>query len=84
MPGGSASDSLHLSRFSDIRFADNIVGNLGAPLGSGEEEQRSLASRPDSEDIQVVNISNDPLMEYLPSASTDDVPGPTVHEDVTS
>ncbi len=74
-PGGSAAGSLHLSGFSDIRFANSVVGNLVAPLGFEEEEERSLGNRPDDEDIQVANISSNPLMEYLPSESVlDDTP----------
>lgn len=86
-PGGGASGSLHLSRFSDIRFANSIVGNLGAPLGFEEEEERGLASRPEGGDIQAVNISDNPLMEYLPSAfpGSDDTPVvATEEEDIVS
>ncbi len=69
--GDSAAGSLHLSRFSDIRFANSVVGNLGAPLGFEEEERRKFTSRleGEGEDSQVVNISDDPLMECFPSAS---------------
>ena len=71
VPKDSAGGSFHASRFSDIRFANSIVGNLGAPLGFEEEEHRSLADRPEAEDIRVVNISDNPLMEHFPSASSD-------------
>ncbi len=62
-PGGSAAGSQQLSRFSDIRFANSVVGNLGAPLGFEEEEERHVADKPEGEEIEVVHISDDPLME---------------------
>lgn len=79
-PGGTTSGSLHRSGFSDIRFANSIVGNLGAPLEFEEEEHRSLSSRPRGEGILVVNISDNPLMEYLPSASLGETLGATPEE----
>ncbi len=79
IPSDSAGGSFHSSRMSDIRFANSIVGNLGAPLGF-EEEHNSLAStRPEGEDIQVVKISDDPLTEYLTSA-LDDIPSAASEE----
>lgn len=69
-PGSGADSSIHLSRLSDIRFANTIVGNLGAPLGV-EEEEESVSSRPPGGDTLIVNISDDPLKEYYPSASID-------------
>lgn len=69
-PGVNAVGSLHLSRFSDVRFANSIVGNLGAPLAF-EEEHRTLTNGPEGKNIPVVNISDDPLTEYLPSPPKD-------------
>ncbi len=82
-PGGSTAGSLHLSRLSDIQFANSIVGNLGAPLGFEEEEHMSLASRSEGEDIQVAVVSNNPLMEYLPPVP-DDAPSIAPEEEEIS
>ncbi len=66
----SDAASLHLSRVSDVRFANSIVGNLGAPLGF-EEGRRNFTSGPEGEDesSQVANILDSPSMEYSPSTS---------------
>lgn len=82
-PGGSAPGSLHLSKLSDVRFANSVVGNLGAPLGFEEEEEKGLASRPEDEDVELAKISDNPLMEYLPLSSPDDTIGATPEEAVS-
>lgn len=82
-PGGSTSGSQHLSRFSDIRFANNVVGNLGAPLGFEEEEERDFSSGSEGEDIRVAIISDDPLMECYPSDSSDDTPVAASEDEVS-
>lgn len=66
-----AGGALNLSKFSDLRFANSIVGNLGAPLGFAAEERRSMRSEGKGDGSQVANISDDPLMEFLPSGSDD-------------
>lgn len=68
IPRDSAAGSLHPSKSSDVRFANSIVGNLGAPLGF-EEEHRKVTSWQADEDIHVAHISENPLMEYFPSDS---------------
>ncbi len=45
--GGYANSSLHLSRLSDIRFANSIVGDLSTPLGFEGEEHTNLTNRPE-------------------------------------
>lgn len=77
-PGGGAAESQHPSRFSDVRFANSVVGTLGAPLDFGEEEERSLASRFEGEGAEVAKISDNPLMEHYPSVSSDSVDIPSV------
>lgn len=66
--GGSLIGSLHRPGLSNIQLADNIVGNLGTPLGFGEQDQRCLANKPEGRDTQVANMTNDPLMGLFPSA----------------
>ncbi|KAJ3489253.1 hypothetical protein NLI96_g2240 [Meripilus lineatus] len=62
------------TKFTSVRFADNIVGNLGAPLGSKEESTNFLTFST-THDGPAGNISNDPLMEFLPmSPSQRDTP----------
>ncbi len=77
-PGSSAAGSLHLSKFSDLQFADSIIGNLGAPLGF--EEEYNSANRPEDGDIQVVNISDNPLMEYFPLETQNTEKGVVINE----
>lgn len=82
-PGGSTAGSIHLSRFSDARFANGIVGNLGAPLGFGEEEDNNISSTPEGENAQVTCISDNPLMEYFPSSLNNAQNGPAEGEGVS-
>ncbi len=82
-PGDSATGSLRFSRFSDIQFANSIIGNLGAPLRFGEEEEESLDSRPEGEGTLVAIISDNP-MEYYSSTSLDGTTSAPFEEDEVS
>lgn len=76
---GSTASSLHLSESSDIRFANSVFGNLATPLGLIEEAQRRVPSSPESEDIQIVNVSGSPLTPHG-IASPNDIPGIALEE----
>lgn len=83
-PSDSSVGSLHLSRVSDIRFADSIVGNLGAPLGFEEESQREPNDGPDDEDVQVADALDDPLMVHFPSPADNVTNTPPDEEEASS
>lgn len=63
--------SLHLSKLTDVRFASSIVGNLGAPLGFAAEERRSFLNESNLQGGYVANVSDNPLMEFLPPTLDD-------------
>ncbi|KAL4251377.1 hypothetical protein ABKN59_005566 [Abortiporus biennis] len=62
LPKDDSSDSFHPSNISDLQFASNIVGNLGAPLNhSSESHFEELELRNLGEGKEVIRESSNPL-----------------------
>ncbi len=69
--GDTANFSLHLSRFSNFRFPNTVVDNLGAPLDS-EEEEGINTRRLEGEVGRGADIYNDFEVFMLDLASASD------------
>lgn len=59
------SSSFHPSKFSDIRFVNTIVGNLGAPLNTGAATDHSDPVDDEPDASRLVQCSSDPLAAGL-------------------
>lgn len=62
----STNSSLKLSDISTLQFADDMAGNLGAPLDDILTDVEERTERAAGDEEEIAYVSNDPLTVGLP------------------